>query len=324
MTAEPDFDPGLRSELEHLGRRLAREALDEAAGRARALLVDRLTEALVSEGQRSLRGEHPPVAQPPGAAAETEGCYVFAIVHAEGPALELSRGLEGAGRVEELVEGPLSALVCPVEVGLFEGLSDEEIGPESRLARLARDHDQLVCEVFSRRSVLPLRFGTVLSSKQDVTGVLARGRDRFLSELERVRARAEWICVVGADPVSLPASRPGAGPEAPPHGADYLAAREARLEEREAGVERVDGLARRLQAALERHAEAALSLPAGEFGSRIAYLVAEERQPAFHDAVQDVAASASEGLVELRGPLPPYHFVRLELEADRKWADLAR
>lgn len=187
--------------LGRLGAEIAREALQEARTRARRVLVERLTRSLVEAGERSL-------AEPAAPAG-----YVFAITRADGPALCDRPGLDAGGRLRELVDGPLAAAVCDVPGHLFDGLADEPIDAGSRLALLASRHDEIVREVFERRPVLPLRFGTVLASQRDVSAVLGGGRERFLAELGRVEGRAEWTCT--SRPTASPPSRTRPAPSPP-------------------------------------------------------------------------------------------------------------
>lgn len=347
----------LRSQLERIPPQLAAEALEEAASRARVILVERLTQILVAEAESCLTAHvapPPPVAHPqeaaapeqaaapepeasaepaagagpdatperaappdqetvePAAAPEPEaGCYLFAIARAGGPPLPSIQGMGGSGTVREVVSGRLAGVVCDIPLSLFDGLEQEAIGPESRLAGLARRHDEVVRAAFERRAVLPLRFGTVLTSEDQLVGVLEEQQEQLLPELQRLEGKAEWTCRVQADPAATTTSRPGR-PQV--GGAAYLAERERELA---ATAEKdpfgVDEAAGRVAQAVEAHVEAALPPdPAGE-EARVSFLVADEAQERFAGAVAGVAEASPALRIELLGPHPPYHFASVQL-----------
>jgi Gas vesicle synthesis protein GvpL/GvpF len=297
------------SEVTRVAGELAREALDEAADRAREIMVERLTASLVAEGERSLEE----------AKDASRSCYVYCITRASGAPLPQLSGFDETTGIEELVEGPLAAVFCLVAPRVFEGLADEHVAPDSRVARLAFRHDEIVRRVFEARPVLPLRFGTMVATRTDAAALLARGCDRFLSELERIENRHEWTCHICADLNAVTEARPAAGRSHAAGGAQYLAARDEEL--RHEGTERqhLDEAARTVHDAVEKHVEAAVPLYPTQDERRTAYLVPTERERSFRDAVKRVGSRVTGARIELLGPLPPYHFVDIELEADHRW-----
>lgn len=346
----------VRSELERIARQLATDALEEAAGRARAILVERLTETLVAEAERVLSARPAPAA--PAGTAEQEqspeqlqapereevgeqsdaavqadasvqgdasvqadafeqesGCYLFAIAQAAGPPLPSLEGMEPSGPVREVVTGQLAAVVCQIPLSLFDGLDQEPVGPESRLADLARRHDEVVRGTFERRTVLPLRFGTVLSSERQLVEVLGEEQGQLVAELRRLEGKAEWTCRLSPDPVAAAAVRPK---PAPAGGAAYLAERERELsavdDEDPYGVV---AAADRLSQAVEAHVESALPQDAAGEEARVSFLVPDEDQERFAAAVAAVAEASPTLRIELLGPHPPYHFATVRLGTER-------
>lgn len=342
MADDPRAD-AVRSETERIARQLASDALEEAAGRARAILVERLTETLVAEAERCLEAQPAPAASAGTAADEraseeleaperdpvrapmeadvsthadaseqASGCYLFAIAQAAGPPLPSLEGMEPSSPVREVVTGQLAAVVCEIPLGLFDGLDQEPVGPESRLADLARRHDDVVRGTFERRTVLPLRFGTVLSSERQLVQVLGEEQAQLVAELRRLEGKAEWTCRLSPDPVAAAAAvrqKPArAG------GAAYLAERERELaatdDEDPYGVV---AAAERLSQAVEPHVESALPQdPAGE-EARVSFLVPDQDQERFAAAVAAVAEASPTLRIELLGPHPPYHFATVRL-----------
>lgn len=350
----------MRSEIELRARQLVEEALDEAAGRARGILVERLTDALVTGAERILGREqesHPEaeqaagsreqlpsiprqsgsvelparapeqVASPEqtgsrdqpgvptqvaGAPEPAAGCYLFAIAPARGTPLASLDGMNGSGPVREITAGGVAAIACEVPLGLFDGLDQEPVGPDSRLVALARRHDEVVRATFERRTVLPLRFGTVLASERQLVDVLEEEQAQLLAELGRLEGKAEWTCRIQPDPEAVAA----AGRPAPERvgGAAYLAQREQQL----AAAEQEDphgvgGTAEQVNRAVDPLVESSGPPDVAGEETRISYLVPDEAQERFARAVVAVAEASPTVRVELLGPHPPYHFATVQL-----------
>lgn len=342
---------GTGPEIERTAHQLASEALEEAAGRAREILVERLTDAIVAEAERSLAAgparalgqiaggltqaakpeQVEPVSAPEeaprrlqqasappeqscGGPDQSAGCYLFAIAQAGGPPLSPLEGMDGSGPVREVVAARLAAVVCEVPRGLFDGLDQEPVGPESRLVELARRHDEVVRAAFERRTVLPLRFGTVLTSERELLEVLQEEQSQLVAELSRLEGKAEWTCRVQPDPEAVTAVRPE--PE-PIGGAAYLAQREQRLAAMEEGDPHgVAAVAEQVTLAVEPHVESGRAPDLAGDETRISYLVADEAQERFAQAVVAVAEASPTVCVELLGPHPPYHFATVQLGRD--------
>src|SRR3954451_1946811 len=108
--------------------------------------------------------------------------YVYGI--ARGEVADLGDGLLVLGDpplpVRALNEGELAAIVsdCP-----------PELKPRRR-DLLAHQH--VLTEVSDKRSVLPMRFGSVSASDEDVRTVLTRHADRYEDQLQRLADRVEY------------------------------------------------------------------------------------------------------------------------------------
>jgi len=108
--------------------------------------------------------------------------YVYGI--ARGTLPDLGDTLLGIGDpplpVRALNEGELAAIVsdCP-----------PELKPRRR-DLLAHQH--VLTEVSDKRSVLPMRFGSVSASDEDVRTVLTRHADRYEDQLQRLADRVEY------------------------------------------------------------------------------------------------------------------------------------
>ncbi|NUN65060.1 GvpL/GvpF family gas vesicle protein [Pseudanabaena biceps] len=65
--------------------------------------------------------------------------------------------------------------------------------PEQSLMQVIVHHDRLICELFSDRTLLPLRFGTAFVSHEALETYLQTEGDRLLASLERLEGYAEFL-----------------------------------------------------------------------------------------------------------------------------------
>ena len=319
----------LRALARRLGPEVAQGAVQEASERARRILVERLTAELVAAAAGELESTASPPAEgeapAPGQLTASDlgagGCYLFAIAAHIPDGLDGLRGLDGRGPIETLVSGSLSAVVCSIDAGLLQGLDQEEVTEDSRLAVLAARHDAVVREVWRRGTALPMRFGIVLRSRQAALDLLTDRAHVLTGELERLAGCEEWSCRVrlhqqpdpvdaGPDDAAESTSNGGAGTA-------YLARRAEDLRHRREAGEQVrqacEDVDQSLSAFAEAVSPAATGRPDVAFGA--AYLVCADRAPAFQAAAFGKRDELQERGAELSvdGPLPPFHFVRPDL-----------
>jgi len=118
--------------------------------------------------------------------------YAYGIAHSRDSdhlAAALSvPGVRG-GTVRALACGPLAALISDLPAG---APLDEVRHDPDRIKDLILDHHRVLQAVAERRTVLPLRFGTVFSDDQGVTTALAQHRQALWEALERVDGAREW------------------------------------------------------------------------------------------------------------------------------------
>lgn len=210
--------------------------------------------------------------------------YVYAITDSSAePQLV---GLHGAP-LQRIEGGELAALV-----------SEHPVAPELD-EEVLWEHEQVVEELMSLATILPLRFGSSVERADALIAMMAERREEFLEALDRVR---------GAVELSVRAELPPPRVEDPPprarSGTEYLMQRaEHERREREA-VE----LVHRPLAALAK-----CSIPpVGPHDPRqfkAAYLVEEAGVEAFGSRVSELNAGLEDVRVSCTGPWPPYSFV---------------
>lgn len=345
---------------ERLTRALAERAegevdalLDEAFAGAReevaAVLRTAATRALLASALGRLERPEPAAASgdagQPAEAAESSGTarvsqaaeseppaepalYAYGITTADTqvPGGTVS-GVDGASLRAIDADG-LRAVVSEVDPAEFdeESLADR-LGDTDWVERKIRAHDEVLRALVAAGPLIPLRFGTIVASDEDVHGLLGRQRESFEATLARLRGAAEWGVKGrwGADALRAHALRTSdaartveAGTNPSGGGTAYLLGRrqeravaedEGRLRDEVLGechrrltdIAR-DGVLLPVRSAVREEEDLVMN------GS---YLVGDEDLARFRSTVADLSAEFAEaGLrLELTGPWPPYSFV---------------
>jgi len=116
----------------------------------------------------------------PSTANATEtGLYVYAITVAQGAVPVEVPGVEN-GEVEQIAEGSLAAVVTRVTA--------HKIRPQrSNLAA----HHHVLRDLADRQPILPVAFGAIADSEEQLREVLRANRDVLIEQLQRVRGKVE-------------------------------------------------------------------------------------------------------------------------------------
>ncbi|BBJ44806.1 gas vesicle protein [Streptomyces antimycoticus] len=227
--------------------------------------------------------------------------------------------LAGAVPAEDFDEGPLR----------------ERLEDMAWLEKVARTHQRVVDTVGAESCVIPVRLATVCQGEEGLRRMLATGRERFASALDRLEGRVEWgVKAYAATPAppEPPAPEPPApqeppAPNRPPAGTpntpggmsgrDYLRRRKAQRQaaerrwgDTEEGARLVhdtlSGLAER--ARLHPPQDPRLSGVSDRNVLNAAYLVRREDSAAFAERVGELAERTAALRVELTGPWATYSF----------------
>lgn len=230
-------------------------------------------------------------------------------------------------------------------------------GYPADLANTAR-HGAVVEEIMQGGPILPMRFGTLLGERQRVVTMLAEHSGAFEEALCRLRGRVEmglkvlWeadlpvrqrrtiggqavkqaglpaedpVCV--ADAIGRSAQAGGVGarwdePADPPAGpgSRYLLRRLEEERRTEAVRARGETLIQAIQATLRPLADewTLQRFPTPRLLLDAAYLVPRDALQAFRDGVDRIEEPTADLRFLLSGPWPPYSFVRLSLNQDRR------
>ncbi|MER8157146.1 GvpL/GvpF family gas vesicle protein [Streptomyces sp. NPDC094472] len=216
--------------------------------------------------------------------------------------------LAGAVPAEDFDEGPLR----------------ERLEDMAWLEKVARTHQRVVDTVGAESCVIPVRLATVCQGEEGLRRMLATGRERFASALDRLEGRVEWgVKAYAAAPAPEEPPAPNGPPAGTPNapggmsGRDYLRRRKAQRQaaERRWGDTKegarlvhdtLSGLAER--ARLHPPQDPRLSGVSDRNVLNAAYLVRREDSAAFAERVGELAGRTAALRVELTGPWAPYSF----------------
>jgi hypothetical protein len=187
---------------------------------------------------------------------------------------------------------PLRVVTHGSLAGIFRFVADAQIEPTEEALW---QHELVVQQLMEDRSVLPLRFGSVLADERALRESLRAREDEFRAALDFVRDRVE---------VSVRARLDVPDDETTPHsGRAYVA---AKLERRRV----VEQLAATLHSELAPFARAstfrAVERPGPELAA--AYLVDRGRVEEFMLRAREFSARRPEAELACSGPWPPFSF----------------
>jgi len=255
--------------------------------------------------------------------------YVYGIISSDQRLSLPGAGVAAQpGGIHTVPYDGIAAVVGPSDVDDYQGLARED------LVKVLLEHQRVVEEVMAAYPVLPARFGTVLADEARVIDLLTRGHDLFAAALERLAACVQMEVVVQWDLEKVFAELGGderiaqvraAAAAAPAADAEALRivlgqTVQTLLEERRAALK--DRLLPRLrEVGREVHVNPGMD---DTMILNLALLVDAEGRARL-DALLPELDAELEGSLDFRcvGPLPPYTFATLDVEAPR-FADTER
>jgi hypothetical protein len=298
---------------------LLREARSEAEAEVKDLLKSAIKAALLREAAEVL--------DPRTESASTEepiARYVYCILPAGGA--PLPDNLPGVGDTDQfdiVRDGSVVAVTSPV--------GESDFDREAMARRLAdprwleadvRAHEAVIRAAMSAGPIIPLRFATVLRSRDDVLRVMETHQQAIQQTLHSLRGKKEWgvkiVQRADGDPGAEIAAQAAATARS---GRDYLASKQQHWRSRSELNRAAFESAQECHRILAEIAQQATELPTENCGGegRLllngAYLVPDEQESQFHSTVAALGNRlAAAGLAcEVTGPWPAYNFVNLDL-----------
>lgn len=235
--------------------------------------------------------------------------YLYGIIDQPCSRLPLPSGLgEAAPDIFEYTG--LGAVASPLNGG----------APEGDGANVRRHMEVLDALMLTQRTVLPVRFGSVFSEREDLNAFISGSRETLLADLKRLRGHVE-VGVRASDrrPQVLtqePEAEedfPSASEAAALPGARYLAVKKAEADHRANRKRALDVLAAAVVEPFKPLAAASAwrALPAslGRPSVSLALLLLREQLDAFRLALAELRRSEPWLEILCAGPRPPYSFV---------------
>jgi hypothetical protein len=213
---------------------------------------------------------------------------VYAIVDSPSPEIE-ERGLDGRP-LRTVTQGELAAVV-----------SKHDAPRVARSAANLWDYEQVMERLMAGRTILPMRFGTVLSDERETLAMIRKRALDLQRALDRLRGAVELGIRAGWREPPEP-SGPNASGAHGRDGMEYMLKRLALHRQVSDLVDRLDPLA-----TLARDIRLQL-LGRDEHPVRKAYLVNREHVEEFTERVREIDERHPEIELVCTGPWPPYSF----------------
>lgn len=226
--------------------------------------------------------------------------YLYAITDRPGLPVPAELGLGGTS---------LFSLAYQDIAAVVSSLTTATVSPtEDNLWR----HEAIVEALMADRTVLPMRFGTVLADESAVQAALAAHYTDFVASLDRVRGRVElglrvlWEIAESEWQIADSSQRPSAT-----SGRAYLMARLEEERQRQAWLQRAEALAEEIHAPLDQLAMESTRqvLITPRLLLTAAYLVERDQVAAFRQKVESLSAAYPKLRLLCTGPWPAYNFV---------------
>jgi hypothetical protein len=232
--------------------------------------------------------------------------YLYAVTDRPELPLPIESGLEGAP-LASMAYQEIAAVVSPLDTASVQAA-------EAHLWQ----HEAVVEALMVNRSVLPVRFGTVLADETAAQSALERHSTRFMADLARVRGRVElglrvlWKSEAGPSPVAGPChAEKTHGERSCGDGWAYMLTRLEEERHLQARKRQAETLAADIHAPLARlgadSTQQVLVTP--YLLLTAAYLVAQGQVVAFQREVEAVRKAYPDLDFLCTGPWPAYSFV---------------
>jgi hypothetical protein len=251
----------------------------------------------------------------------TTGRYLYGLIRAKDDVAFGAIGLEHdghRGKVHTVLVDSTAAVVS-------------DFSPRERLLPLRKNlepHNEVLKEVMRSTTVVPMTFGHVARSEEEIKKTLRRHRAAIAAQLDRVDGAVEmglkvrwdvdsiYDYIVGVDPELAALRDQIFGRSSAPSQNEKMEL--GKLFEDRLNREREEQTERVLEMFRASVREAKANPPKGEkMVMDLAFLVDRDGQKAFEERIYQVAgAFPAEYVFDYSGPWAPFHFVDLDLGLD--------
>jgi Gas vesicle synthesis protein GvpL/GvpF len=271
---------------------------------------------------RKAAGDTGTVAAPPALkrvehTSTPRGKYVYCIIHSSDPLRFGAIGIgEDSPEVQTINYRNLAAVVSDVPIGVLDSTRDNVLSHERVNETVMRDH-----------TVIPMSFGTIFKTRDDIVELLRSAYDAFGDVLAKMQNKLEFglkvlwerdviVKEIEQEDEDIHRLKNELSSQ---KGSTYF----ARMQYGRA----IDGA---LQTRSERYvAEIVEKLRDVSVASRInkpigdkmilnaAFLISRDQEAAFDQRVKEIAAKNDKLTFKYTGPWPPYNFVNIRLKLER-------
>lgn len=229
-----------------------------------------------------------------------QGKYIYGIILGSGDNVLGIKGVVGPSAVYAIAHEGIGGVVSDYTGGKFDSMGQE------KMARCLVAHQTVVEQVFKKHPVLPVKFGMLLNTADQVHQLLAQGQSQFSLALFWIQDKVElevvssWAGGVVEEEAELPVL--------PNEEAPLERLRVSRAQRRQSYLERMIGFLQPVSADVHPHPDA------GGRVMRVAFLVDKANLDAFYERLKQLNALFY-GQIEFQvvGPFPPYSFATVEV-----------
>jgi hypothetical protein len=292
-------------------------ARDRKAGAPRRSAAAARTGAPVAPARRPTRPAGEPADPARGAAGDRRGKYVYCIIRTKEP---LRFGPVGIGAeptdVHTISHRELAAVVSDTPIEVFDATRENVLA-----------HERVNETVMKKHTVIPMSFGTVFKTRDDIVELLRAAYDAFVDVLKKMDDKLEFGLKVLWDRDAVVRQIESEDEDvrrlkteiSSQEGSTYF----ARMQ-----------YGRLMDSALEARSEkyvtdifeqlrpvsvaSRANKPIGDkMIMNAAFLVARDKEAAFDARVKQIGAKLDSLTFKYTGPWPPYNFVNIRLKLER-------
>jgi gas vesicle protein GvpL/GvpF len=295
----------------------ARPAAEDRKPRAAARAVAARAGTAPAPTRRASRPEGEPAGPGRGAVADRRGKYVYCIIRTKDP---LRFGAVGIGAeptdVHTISHRELAAVVSDTPIEVFDATRENVLA-----------HERVNEMVMKKHTVIPMSFGTVFKTRDDIVELLRAAYDAFVDVLKKMDDKLEFGLKVLWDRDAVVRQIESEDEDvrrlkdeiSSQQGSTYF----ARMQ-----------YGRLMDSALEARSEkyvtdifeqlrpvsvaSRANKPIGDkMIMNAAFLVARDKEAAFDARVKQIGAKLDSLTFKYTGPWPPYNFVNIRLKLER-------
>jgi hypothetical protein len=230
--------------------------------------------------------------------------YIYGIIIGGDDTVLGVRGLADKSLVYAIAHEGLACVVSDYDGDNFDAMSKE------KLARCLVTHQMVVEQVIKKHPILPVKFGTVLATSDEVHDLLAQGHPQFFLTLLWIQDKIE-LEVMSSWADGQATGRNGVGLEMLP-AEEHLPPEQTGLSSGQRPqnyFQRMIGFLKPLSIDVQPH-----FLNSGGMAVSVAFLVEEANLDAFHGRIKQLNALFYNQMdFQVIGPLPPYSFATVEV-----------